>query len=865
MYQSTYYCHKTYKTFLRDDVKGWLELDYKPQLYKRNKEGEFPVLTGGYCSPYNGKFDKGNPNILEQDLNKELALLRDLYYKEDDKLPSWHNYVYLDIEIEMGGKLTIEYIKEAPMPLTSIALIDKTTKTKICFIVDKSGEIKEIQEEGKLIIPCKSEKELIYKFLDKWEELDPTIAVSWNGEYFDIPYLYFRMKQIIGEEETLRLSPIRKINIQDYNPNVLSVRLGGINHLDYLLLHKKYITKQEPSYKLGNIGDKYVNLGKIEYEGNLNQLFKRDKQEFINYNLRDVEIIEALEDKLKFIELTILISHICNTPYDQIYYNTVLGEGAILKYLKREGIVSPNKPTTTNPNRKGMEETYAGGYLLDPIPGLYEDVIDLDFTSLYPSIIKSLNIGIETLVGRIQVPSNYEQEHSLEKLKERDKNEEVIIQKLNKETYKLSSSKIKLDQLIEIIEENKYTISASGAIFSTDEQSITAKVLEFWFGKREYYRGLKKEAGKKQDWDKFKLYDLFQHAFKILQNGTYGTYAKNMWRYTDGFMICSSAITNSGQRLTKSAIDFVNDKLNKELKTKKQNIIISDTDSVYIELKDVIKYRFGELKDIEEKNKRILEIANEIQTKANDNLNSICIDLFNIPKNKYFQLKQEVIATTLLTTGKRRYGMFITNKEGVPIPSDHKDALDLKGLEIMKSNMNPIFKTFGEDFIKSILFRVPKHELDQKIIQFHKKIKTLEPKVLGKPMGVSFIDKCIARKPSAGEIFSSFNVNTKQNSKAAIIYNDLLKFKKLDKKYESIIEGDRVYIINLIKNPFHIDVIGFPNAKVPDEIDEFIKTYIDRNEIFESMILNKLRELYGDLKWEFPSLNENIGKFFKFK
>lgn len=299
----------------------------------------------------------------------------------------------------------------------------------------------------------------------------------------------------------------------------------------------------------------------------------------------------------------------------------------------------------------------------------------------------------------------------------------------------------------------------------------------------------------------------------------------------------------------------------------KNFILLSDTDSLYIELKPILDYMVSKGIEINEENKNdyILKIAKKIQDTANDNLNSICIDLFNIPKNKYFQLKQEVIATTLLTTGKRRYGMFITNKEGVPIPSDHKDALDLKGLEIMKSNMNPIFKTFGEDFIKSILFRVPKHELDQKIIQFHKKIKTLEPKVLGKPMGVSFIDKCIARKPSAGEIFSSFNVNTKQNSKAAIIYNDLLKFKKLDKKYESIIEGDRVYIINLIKNPFHIDVIGFPNAKVPDEIAEFIKTYIDRNEIFESMILNKLRELYGDLKWEFPSLNENIGKFFKFK
>ena len=129
-------------------------------------------------------------------------------------------------------------------------------------------------------------------------------------------------------------------------------------------------------------GLKYVNLGKIEYEGNLNTLFKSDLNKFIDYNLRDVEIIEALEGKLKFIDLTIMISHICNIPYESIYWNTVMNEGAILKYLRREGIISPNKPTTHNQRLKNSNETYAGGYLLEPVPGLYFDVIDLDFTSL---------------------------------------------------------------------------------------------------------------------------------------------------------------------------------------------------------------------------------------------------------------------------------------------------------------------------------------------------------------------------------------------------------------------------------------------------------------------------------------------------
>ena len=862
MYRSIYYCRQEKIIYLDDDKKGRIKFKYYPTLYKRTldpDENSLPILTGGYANPVKGKVDYDDPNLLEKDISKELAVLRDLYHDEDDVIPENINVLYLDIEIEMGGALTPEYIKAAPMPITSIALIDMTTKTKTCFVVDKSNEIQETNQDNKHIIPCSSEKKLIERFLDKFEELDPTIIIGWNSAYFDIPYLYFRLTQIVGLDELSRMSPIGKVDYSEFMGEI-RVRIGGVNHLDYMLLHKKYIMKEEPSYKLGDIGEKYVNLGKIEYEGNLNTLFKNDLNAFIEYNLRDVEIVEKLEEKLKFIELTIMISHICNIPYESIYYNTVMNEGAILKYLKREGIISPNKPTTHNPSRKNIKETYAGGYLLEPIPGLYFDVIDLDFTSLYPSIIKSLNLGIETLVGRIKVNNNptYEQNHSLEKLKERDPNEIITIEKINKINYTLRSTTIKIGDLINIIEKNEYTIAASGAMFRTDEKSIVAKILEGWFEKREYYRGLKKTAGKAEDWTNYKLYDLYQHSFKILQNAMYGTFAKNGWRYTDGHLICSAAITNSGQRLTCESIDFVNNKINTELKTEKQHICLSDTDSMFIVLGDLLKHRFLNLKP-EDKNSKILELAIEIQDEANADLNRICQSLYNIkPNTHYFQLKQEVICTGLLTTGKRRYAMYVTNKEGVAV-----EELDMKGLELMKSNMNKLFKKFGENFIKNILFGKPKSDIDKDIVDFYKSIKTLDPKQLGKPTGVKQISSYHI-PVRAGEMFSSFRLKAPSNTKAAVRYNDLLRFKKLDKKYESIIEGDKIFIINLKKNPYHLETIGLPNAQVPPEIEEFVKQYIDVEEIFDSLLANKLKSLYTDLSWEFPPLNPNVNKFFSF-
>jgi DNA polymerase elongation subunit (family B) len=861
MYQAIYYDHQTYTYHLRDDKQGWLDFQLQPTFWKRVsewQEGARPVLTGGWAIPTK-KFDKNDSDLLEKDIDKSLYALRELYYKEDDVVPSWHNIVYIDIEIEMGGALTPYYIQQAPMPLTSIALIDVTTKQKICLIVDPSGQIEEINQDGKHIIPCKNERELIGKFLSKFEELDPTILVGYNSDYFDMPYLYHRLVQVVGEDETSRLSPIRKVSQREFNGES-QITIGGVNCLDYMLLHKKYIMKEEPSYKLGDIGTKYVGLGKIEYEGNLNTLFKNDINSFIDYNLRDVEIIEALEGKLKFIDLTIMISHICNIPYESIYWNTVMNEGAILKHLKREGVISPNKPTTHNPALKSFSDTYAGGYLLEPIPGLYFDVIDLDFTSLYPSIIKSLNLGIETLVGRIKVDHRptYEQNHSLEKLKERDPEEVIIVEKLNKKNYTTSTTKITIKQLINIVEESNLTISASGALFKTDEQSICSRILQGWFEKREHYRGLKKKAGKEEDWANYKLYDLFQHAFKILQNAMYGTYAKSGWRYTDGHLICSAAITNTGQRLTQESIVFTNNKLNTELNSDKQYICISDTDSMYIELGDLLKHRYPDFNK-DDKDKYILEMATEIQDEANANLNTMCKDLFNIdPKKHYFQLKQEVIATGILVTGKRRYAMYVTNKEGVAV-----EELDMKGLELMKSNMNKRFKSFGEQFIKDVLFGKLKSELDSSIINFYKSLKTIEPRELGKPTGVKQISSYLI-PARAGEMFSSFRLKAPSNTKAAVRYNDLLRFKRLDKQYESIIEGDKIFIINLKENPYKLETIGLPNAKVPDEIEKFVKTYIDIDEIFESLLLNKLKELYKDLKWDFPPLNANVTKFFAF-
>lgn len=591
--------------YLKDDVLGWKRFKYKSPVYELDEDGEYTTLFGKKCSLIEGKWDWFDNQILERDIQDEIGVLRDFYYK-DDSQPTFHNIVYLDIEIQLLGSLTPSYIQAAPAELTSLALtyFEGKEKKRICWIVDIAGKLENKTIGINTVITCYSERDMINKFLKMWKEIDPTILIGYNSDFFDIPYLYCRILKIFGEETANLLSPIKKVINNPAMPDK-PITIGGISSLDFMRLHKKYITREEPSYTLNNIGLKYAKLGKIEYSGNLDELLAKDPEKYIEYNIRDVEILEELEKNLQFVQLTVLISHLCHTPYESIYYNTVLNEGAILTYLKRKKIVVHNKPTTINKEIKELnegdlvnhqrgtptiegeihsidgdfvvvktasnelktrelktikkKEGYAGGFLLDPIPGVYRWLSDYDYASLYPSIIRSLNLGIETLVGRIVIENSTRNIWwGLEDLKMKDPDMELEFEILSKETYKFSSTKVTVGKLIETIESKKWTISANGVCFRTDARSIVADVLTDWFRMRKEYKHKMETAYKGGDEVLGKLYDSQQHSFKILLNAVYGAFAINSWRFTCGFKVLSSAITTTGQRMLIETIRHAN-------------------------------------------------------------------------------------------------------------------------------------------------------------------------------------------------------------------------------------------------------------------------------------------------------------------
>jgi DNA polymerase elongation subunit (family B) len=412
------------------------------------------------------------------------------------------------------------------------------------------------------------------------------------------------------------------------------------------------------------------------------------------------------------------------------------------------------------------------------------------------------------------------------------------------------------------VKNNNLIISAPGVIFDKNKQSVVCEILTDWFNKRVEYKNLMKKAYKvDNDPAMGEFYNRRQHAYKIKLNDVYGVFALNSWRYTDGHKMISKAITLTGQRLTQESIKFCNKIMNERLGTNnKDYIITSDTDSLFIHVKDLLRAEGVDLTDKDACIKATLELATEIQSLANKHLDTLVVDLFNLhDRPHYFELKQEVVIERGYFSGKRRYAMYIVNKEGVTV-----EELDMKGLDLMKSNFPPLFREFGESILNQIMFGKQKQDIDKQILDFKTKVNTIDWRQLLKPTGLKQLGSYIDSRPRNGEIFSKLRLKCPINTKAAIRYNDLLQFKGLDKQYSKFQIGDKMLIAYLKDNPFKIDCIGFNGYNDPKEIIDFIEKYIDRGLLFDSVMKNKIEGLYGDIGWGMPIFNANFNKFFTF-
>jgi DNA polymerase elongation subunit (family B) len=686
-----------------------------------------------------------------------------------------------------------------------------------------------------------NEVNLLHKFMNQYEQIQPTIITGWNSDYFDVPYLYNRIRQICGPAVANRLSPIGKVK---FSERYERYSIAGVSSLDYLNLYKKFTYSQQPNYRLDTIGRLEVDMGKVDYAGSLDELFRDDLDKFIEYNLQDVRIIVELDTKLQLIELVRGICHVGHVPYEDYSLSSRFLEGTIITYLHRKGIIVTDKPKDAREKMEALdrgEEGFTGAYVKEPIPGLYDWVYSLDLQSLYPSIIMSLNISPETKVGFVR---NWDMEKHF-----KDQIVAYVIQEPNND----NTMELGKDQFLEFLEDNNLSISSNGVLYSNDKVGIIPEVLDEWFAQRKEFKDLMKKYEREGNKELASYYDRRQHIQKIFLNSLYGVLGLPVFRFYD--VDNALAVTATGQDVIKSSAKVVNLHYQNQLEGDVDYVTYIDTDSIYASASPLM---YDEKTD-DEKMEFTIHLARQIEDKLNRFYNVFAKKAFNCNTHRLY-IKGESIARTAFWVVKKRYAMDKVFDLETNLPTN---KLVVKGLDVVRSSFPQAFREFMTGVLKDILKKVPKEDIDKNVLELKRSLPERHYLDIARNTAANNISKYISKDDIA---LNDFRKGTPAHIKAAIVYNRLLDHFGIADKYEPILTGSKIKYVYLRDNPLRIDALAVKGYQDPPEIIDFVEKYIDTDALFENELRNKLDDFYSALSWgNIPTeVNQRADEFFSF-
>ena len=821
-----------------DEKFGHQTFRYKKYAYVKNRTGTYISLYGDKLKRITG-WENDQSDLFESDVNPEIRVLVDNYTDSDE--PSvGHRTMVFDIEVEVTDGFPD--VSKAENKITAIGFNDVILNKYFCYVLDpkdnlKLGESRTKDDGDDTIVSFYDEYDLLNAFYQKYMEIRPTILTGWNVEFFDVPYLYNRSQQVLGQEIANVLSPIQIVKWSNFKKRYI---IAGVSVLDYLSLYKRFTFNQKSSYRLDAIGEEEVGEKKVAYDGTLNELYENDIDKFVQYNLQDVKLVKKIDDKLDFIGIARGLAHLGHVPYESVYMSSHYLEGAILVYLKKKNIVAPNKPP--RPKNFNSDDKFVGAYVQDPIKGKHEWVYDLDITSMYPSCIMSLNISPETKIGKIE-----------------GWNPEEFLDKNNKKTYSISQGKDTLGKFTEIelkkfLDGKDIGVSTNGVMYRSDKDGLLPALLRKWFDERVEYRKLSKKFFEEGDKEKSEYFDRRQYLQKVVLNSLYGVLGLPVFRFYD--VDNAEAVTTTGQSLIKFTKKITNSFYNKELNDTKDYCIYIDTDSVFYSATPLVKKRFPELdiKNVDKMSKAILQIADEVQLYLNNGYDYFAKKFCNLDKHR-FDIKQEVIAKSSLFVTKKRYALKIINDNGKKV-----NKMMVKGLDTVRSSFPIAMKEMLSKVLEDIMMDVPKKSLDKFIINFKDSMKLVSFEKIAIPTGVKGLVKY---KEKTDDLFTGYKLGTPVHVKASIFHNDLLKYYKLDKKYEKINNNEKIKWVYLKQNEFGLSVMGFKGYDDAPKIIEFIKKHINTDKIYKQVLHKKIMMLYEALGWDEPTdASKTIERFF---
>ena len=747
----------------------------------------------------------------------EYAYIADTY--PDDILWDVNKISIAYIDIEVGSENGFPEPNDANESITAI-----TIKLKGNYFVFGCGDYVKHRDDVHYA-HCRDESDLLRRFIDFWCRFHPDVVTGWNIEFFDIPYLINRITKLFGEDEAKKLSPwnkLRPYKTVKFNRELNSYSIDGVAVLDYIELYRKFTYSQQESYRLDHIAHIEVGEKKVDYSQfeSLHQLYKHDYQKFIEYNIKDVELVEKLEDKMKLLELALTLAYDNKVNYEDVFTQVRMWDAIVYNYLKKKNIVIPQM------KRGEKKSAYEGAYVKDPILGMHQWVASFDLNSLYPHLIMQYNISMETLLE----PAKYTDEMK----------QFIATKKINVDTL--------LSQQIDTRELKDFNvgITPNGQMFSNKEQGVMPEIMDTMYKDRTRYKKLAIEAKKKIETvleDKNQVeylekqvarYNNLQLAKKVTLNSAYGALGNQYFRFFD--IRIAEGITTAGQLSIRWIEQKINKYMNLLLKSGNEDYVIaSDTDSIYLNMGPLIEKLYNDTSDT----KKVIKFMNKVcEEKIQPHIDASYQELADYVNahSQRMEMKRESLADKAIWVAKKNYILNVYDSEGVAYA---KPKLKMMGISAIRSSTPSACRVKIKEAI-DIIINKSQDDLHVFIEKFRKEFKTLPIEDIAFPRSVNGLKEYSDEN-------NIYLKGTPIHVKGALVYNHLLKKMNLTKRYQLIKEGEKIKFIYLKQpNPYNNNTLAFLSG-LPKQLEA--EQYIDYDIQFEKSFLEPLDIILSTINW----------------
>jgi DNA polymerase elongation subunit (family B) len=851
----------------RDGKRHYQEYQAKYTFYYEDPKGKYKSVYGDPLTRIVCKNTKDfrkevainkSKNLFESDINPIFQCLSEHYLNQD--APRL-NIAFFDIETDFDPERGFADPADPFMPITSISVYLQWLETMVCLAVPPKTLTME-QAKAELegidnVMLFEREGDMIDTFLTLIEDAD--ILSGWNSEGYDIPYTVNRTSRVLSKDDTRRFclwgQLPKKREYEKYGKSAVTFDLIGRVHLDSLELYRKYTYEERHSYRLDAIGEIEVGENKVPYEGTLDQLYNNDFRKFIEYNIQDTALLDKLDKKLRFIDLSNSIAHE-NTVLLQTTMGAVaVTEQGIINEAHNRDLRVPNRP-----KRDDTESTQAAGaYVAFPKKGLHKWIASMDLNSLYPSVIRALNMAPETIVGQIRPEITEARVHEDTTLKKKsfagswegrfatEEYEAVMEQRkdiaLTVDWEDGRSDVLSGAEIYQLIFDSQmpWMLSANGTIFTTEFEGVIPGILKRWYAERKDMQKMLKKAKDAGNEAEIEYWDKRQLVKKINLNSLYGAILNPGCRFFDKRI--GQSTTLSGRTIVKHMSAEVNNCITGDYDHVGKAMIYGDTDSCYFSAWPMVKEDV-EAGNLEWSKEKCITLMDQVCEQANTTFPDFMLRAFHCPKTRsdVIAAGREIVAQSGLYITKKRYAALVIDNEGFRTDVDGKPGkVKAMGLDLRRSDTPVFMQKFLSELLLMVLTDVPQEDVLQRITEFRKEFEQRPGFEKGSPKRANKVGHYRRLEEKQGK------ANMPGHVRASLNWNTLKRMNG-DKYSQEIVDGMKVIVCKLKQNPLGYTSVAYPTdqLRLPDWFKELP---FDDAAMAETIIDNKLDNLIGVLNY----------------